>query len=95
MAIFYTVSDEPLLRVTDLNFRGGMITSPKLQQRRYMQPSPLSVITKFILSELEKPVMAKESIVKRIKDCKIENAKNKYVRKELYKTLDPASHTKI
>ena len=30
MANFYTESDEPLLRVTDLTFRGGMITSPKL-----------------------------------------------------------------
>lgn len=30
MANFYTESDEPLIRVTDLTYRGYMITSPKL-----------------------------------------------------------------
>jgi len=30
MANFYTESDEPLIRVTDLAYRGYMITSPKL-----------------------------------------------------------------
>lgn len=88
MANFYTESDEPLKKVSSLSYRNPILTSPALAQRRHQQPSPLSLITKFVLGELEKPSYAKQRTCARIKECKTVLEKEHFVRRELFRMID-------
>lgn len=86
MANFYTESDEPLKTVLSNPFSPFM-TSPRTQPRISARPSPLSVITKFLLGELEKPTHATHVTARRIKECKVTLEKQEYVRRELIRSF--------
>lgn len=80
MANFYTESDEPLKTVLSSPF-SPFITSPRTQPRVSSRPSPLLVITKFLLGELEKPTHVTHVASRRIKECKVAHEKQEYVRR--------------
>ena len=86
MANFYTESDEPLKTVLSTPF-SPFLTVPRTQPRAPSRPSPLSVITKFLLGELEKPSHVPHVTARRIKECKVVHEKQEYVRRELIRSF--------
>lgn len=89
MANFYTESDEPLKTVLSTPFSpfSPFLTVPRTQLRAPSRSSPLSVITKFLLGELEKPTHATHVTARRIKECKVVHEKQDYVRRELIRSF--------
>jgi hypothetical protein len=89
MTNFYTDSEQPLMKVSSISYRGFMLTSPRVEEKRRPQPSPLAVITKFLLGELEAPTHVRRATSKRIKECRVDIEKHSYVQRELARTIDP------
>jgi hypothetical protein len=79
MSNFYTEENKPLKRVRALTLQRDFITAPFVPDIVYSRPSPLSVVTKLVLGELEKPIMVHRNTSKRIKECKIKIEKESYV----------------
>jgi len=68
MSNFYTEQDVPLVKVRNVaHSRDIMITSPLLPEKLKIRASPLSIVTKLVLGELEKPHLISRDTSKRIK----------------------------
>ena len=80
MSNFYTEQDLPLVKIrTITHTRDLLITSPVLHEKFKMRASPLSVVTKLVLGELEKPRLIQRHTSQRIKDCQVKFEKERYV----------------
>lgn len=80
MSNFYTEQDLPLLKIrTITHTRDILITSPLLPEKFKLRASPLTVVTKLVLGELEKPNLIQRHTSQRIKDCKVKIEKERFV----------------
>jgi hypothetical protein len=89
MSNFYIDCETPLKKIrTQTHPRELLLTQPHLPDYPAVRPSPLSVITKLVLGELQKPSLVRRDTSKRIQEGTVEIEKTRFVRRELQKRLD-------